>query len=164
MKKIVRPSLIVMILLLIQMVSPQFTAAHGTGSRILNDGRAVTAEFYYSDGDPMSYAEVLVFSPENGKVEYQNGRTDQRGRFAFFPETPGTWRIEANDGMGHKAVTSVEVHGEKSAETEAEKKSGKSIAVQNAQSGTSFPVLKSVAGLSLIFNLFFVFFLWKRKR
>ncbi|MGE0083911.1 MAG: hypothetical protein AB7S75_05770 [Desulfococcaceae bacterium] len=163
MKKIVRQSLIFLIPGLIQLLTTQFATAHGTGSRMLTDNKTVTAEFYYSDGEPMSYAEVLVFSPEDEKTEYQNGRTDRKGRFAFCPDTPGTWRIEASDGMGHKAVAGAEVQEEKTGETAAEKKSGKNISVQNAQSGTSSMLLKSVAGLSLIFNLFFVFFLRKRK-
>ncbi len=164
MKRIVIHGLIFLILGLIQLLSPQFAAAHGTGCRMLSDNRTVTAEFYYSDGEPMSYSEVLVFSPEDTKTEYQNGRTDRKGRFAFYPDTPGTWRIEANDGMWHKAVESADVQEEKTGETAAEKKSGKNISVQNAQNGTSSLLLKSVAGLSLIFNLFFVFFLWKRKK
>ncbi len=141
-------------------VNPQFTAAHGTGYRILGDNKAVTAEFYYSDGEPMSYAGVLVFSPGDEKTEYQNGRTDRQGRFAFYPDKNGAWRIEANDGMGHKAQGSFEVREEKSDKTEAEKK----IVVQNERTGSSSSLLlKSVAGISLIFNLYFGFYLLKRK-
>ncbi|MEZ4526459.1 MAG: hypothetical protein R2941_11120 [Desulfobacterales bacterium] len=148
---------------LIGLICYGLAAAHGTGCRILTEDKAVTAEFYYSGGEPMSYAEVLVFSPEDEKIEFQNGRTDRKGRFAFCPDTPGKWRIEASDGMGHKAVAGVEVHEKTSAETEAEKKPQDQIAVQNGQSGTSSLLLKSAAGLSLTVNLFFVLFLWKRK-
>lgn len=65
----------------------------------------MAVEFFYSDKTPMRYAEVLVFSPENEKAEYQNGRTDQSGRFAFLAETPGEWQMKVNDGMGHATVT-----------------------------------------------------------
>jgi len=157
MKKIIIHGLFLTLILLI---NPQFTMAHGTGYRILSDNKAVTAEFYYSDGEPMSYASVLVFGPGEEKTEYQNGRTDRQGRFAFYPDKNGTWRIEANDGMGHKAQGSVDILEKKSAETEPEKK----VAVQNERTESSSSLLfKSVTGLSLIFNLYAGFYLWKRR-
>jgi nickel transport protein len=148
------------IFVLIHLLHPHFAWAHGTDSRILGDNKAVTAAFYYSDGEPMSYAKVLVFSPQDQKTEYQNGRTDRQGRFAFYPDTPGIWRIEASDGMGHQAQSSVQVGETKSEEKNAEKE----IFVPNKQTGTSSVLLKSITGLSLIFNIFFVMYLWKRKK
>lgn len=152
MKKLLEYSLF---LVLIHLSNPQFASAHGAGSRILGDNKAVTAEFYYSDSEPMSYAKVLVFSPQDQKTEYQNGRTDRQGRFAFYPDTPGTWRIEANDGMGHKAQCPVEVSDVKADEKKAEKQ----IPVRNSSIS-----VKCISGLSLIFNIFFVIYLWKRKK
>lgn len=34
-------------------------------------------------------------------VEYQNGRTDAQGRFAFVPSAAGDWLIRLDDGTGH---------------------------------------------------------------
>ncbi|OQX27537.1 MAG: hypothetical protein BWK80_04835 [Desulfobacteraceae bacterium IS3] len=147
------------IFLLIRLLHPQPASAHGTGCRILRTDKTIAAEFYYSDGEPMSYAGVLVFSPQDSKTEYQNGRSDRKGRFAFYPDTPGIWRIEANDGMGHKAQTSLEVSYVKAGENKAEKE----IPVQNRQTRTLSTLLKCISGLSLIFNIFFVFYLLKRK-
>jgi nickel transport protein len=80
---------------------PPDARAHGTDYSLV-EGEALTAvAFNYSDGEPMAYAEVLVFSPQDPKVEHQNGRTDKHGKFAFCPDMPGAWRISANDGMGH---------------------------------------------------------------
>ncbi len=42
--------------------SVHFAGAHGTSYRVLETAVAVTAEFFYDDGEPMQYAEVLVFS------------------------------------------------------------------------------------------------------
>src|SRR6056297_1589987 len=90
-------------------VLPDGAAAHGTGYRVIEGAPVIAAEFFYSDKEPMRYAEVLVFSPENSEVEYQNGRTDQNGRFAFYPEMPGKWRITVNDGMGHAVRAEISV-------------------------------------------------------
>ncbi|QTA92552.1 hypothetical protein [Desulfonema magnum] len=162
MKKLIVYALFCGFFTFIRWLCPQPVAAHGTGCRILSDNKAVTAEFYYSDGEAMSYASILVFGPGDDKTEYQNGRTDRSGRFGFYPDKNGTWRIEANDGMGHKAQAAVEVREEKSAETEAEKNFPSSHA-ELGNKGTLSTLLKSVLGLSLIFNIFFVIFLWKRK-
>ena len=61
----------------------------------------------YDDGEPMGYAEVKIFSPDDQKVEYQNGRTDKMGRFAFFPSKGGEWKITISDGMGHGVTAKV---------------------------------------------------------
>jgi len=150
---------IFIIFILIYGLFPKTLSAHGTGYRILENSKAVVIEFYYSDGEPMSYAQVLVFSPQDNKTEYQNGRTDRKGRFAFYPDTPGTWHIEANDGMGHKAQGSVEVSDVKAGEKETEKQ----IPVQNNCTENSSMLLKCISGLSLIFNIFFAVYLWKGK-
>jgi nickel transport protein len=68
----------------------------------------VSAEF--DDGEPASYAQVKVYSPEGGEVEYQNGRTDRKGCFAFVPDRPGEWRIAIDAGMGHRITTAFVVN------------------------------------------------------
>jgi nickel transport protein len=114
--------------------------------------KAVAAvEFSYSDGEPMAYAEVMVFSPENSEVEHQNGRTDRHGKFVFCTDMPGEWRISANDGMGHRCDSKVEVH--------RGSLTGQPDAPQDA-SEVAHPVegsktLKIIAGLSLIWNFGF---------
>lgn len=81
------------------------SAAFGHGVTCRNiDEPAAAVFFAYSDGAPMSYAETKVFGPQSSPdLEFQNGRTDARGIFGFIPDRPGNWRIEARDGMGHKA-------------------------------------------------------------
>lgn len=76
--------------------------AHGVGHAPENTP-AEALRFYYSDGAPMAFAEITVFAPD--EAEYQNARTDAKGRFAFLPDTPGAWRVVINDGMGHRSET-----------------------------------------------------------
>jgi nickel transport protein len=87
------------------------SAAFGHGVTCRNiDEPAVAVLFAYSDGEPMSYAETKVFGPQSSSdLEFQNGRTDARGIFGFIPDRPGNWRIEARDGMGHKAIHEIAV-------------------------------------------------------
>lgn len=131
-------------------VSP-FADAHGTGYQVLNDSNALTLEFRYSDGEPMSYAEVLVFSPEDEKSEYQSGRTDRKGRFAFYPDKKGKWIIEANDEMGHKARAEIDRNPVQSSPHQPEQ--------SRASKKTGI-----IAGLSLILNLAFIFHLFKKRK
>ena len=77
-------------LLIVPVLSvPGFLEAHGTGYHVVEQNRTIVLECYYSDGSAMNYAETSVFSPENLEVEYQNGRTDSNGRFAFSPDSSG---------------------------------------------------------------------------
>ena len=82
--------------------------AHGVEYEV-KEGRAVVLKAGYDDGEPMSYAEVKIFSPGNKDIEHQNGRTDKNGCFAFLPDQPGEWKVIVNDGTGHGVVTKVEV-------------------------------------------------------
>lgn len=77
---------------------------HGVGHRVVHGAGAVVLEFFYSSGEPLSYAEIFIWSPDDARIEFQNGRADRNGRFAFAPAEKGTWRVEANDGRGHKAT------------------------------------------------------------
>lgn len=124
---------------------PENALSHGTGYRMLTEEETVQAEFYYSGGEPMAYAEILVFGPDDDAVEFQNGRTDRMGRFAFLPDRPGEWRMIVKDGRGHAVRATVAVSDEQPGETPA---------------GTQAPersapgVREILLGLSLIANLF----------
>lgn len=132
------------ILTLVLAASCAFTAdsafAHGVTANSTSS-KTVAVRFEYAGGDPMSYAEVLVFSPTttDGDAEFQNGRTDALGNFAFVPNVPGTWRITSSD-MGHKAEMQIEVTEE-------------GITQAKAPAGLSSQTMRIVLGLSLILNL-----------
>lgn len=44
-------------------------------------------------GDPIIFAEVKIYAPQNDSIEFANGRTDRVGRFAFVPDRPGMWTV-----------------------------------------------------------------------
>ncbi|MCS7180218.1 MAG: hypothetical protein NZ891_02570, partial [bacterium] len=56
---------------------------------------------------PLSFCDVKVFSPD--KKKFQEGLTDINGRFVFFPDKTGVWKIEISDGMGHGIVKEINV-------------------------------------------------------
>jgi nickel transport protein len=145
------------------LLNPAPVSAHGTDYRILSDAPAVSAEFFYADGEPMRYAEILIFAPENDTVEYQNGRTDQNGRFAFVPNAPGSWKIRVNDGMGHAVNTSVAFKG-----PEPQAAPDAAAAAEIADHGHhahDMPLWSRAGfGLSVLINIFLGLYLWKGRR
>ncbi|MDZ7640850.1 MAG: hypothetical protein U5J62_02315 [Desulfurivibrio sp.] len=158
---------------LMSLLAPPITAfAHGTDYRVIEKDQVVAAEFFYSDMTPMRYTEVLVFSPENDKVEFQNGRTDANGRFAFFAHLPGDWKIEVNDGMGHAVHAAIAVSPETQEANSAgdnsgleKKKAHSTVTKKNhALLGDASTVVKLFLGLSAMINLFLGMYVWKRKK
>ena len=121
--------------------------AHGTGYREAGF-KAVALEFMYSTGELMSYREARVFSPNDEKFAVQSGRTDEKGRFAFVPDTAGEWRVIVRDEEGHQC-TAVLVITQDFID-------GRDIAP--AQASSSMPqgvelFVRAVLGVSIIFNI-----------
>ena len=136
---------------------PAAVFGHGVGFRTIDDPGALVVEFYYSTGEPMAYAQVLVWSPEDDKVEFQNGRTDKNGRFAFAPTQNGAWRVEASDGRGHKAV----------AQCPVEKGTSEKPAPASAPGPAGVPgskTIKFILSISLLANLTLALLLFARKK
>lgn len=131
-------------LFLVILVGPLEAMAHGTGFTQHDAGNAVSFSFYYATGEPLAYCAVRVDAPGGGDLEFQNGRTDQRGGFAFIPNGPGTWKIFVKDGRGHA------VRAEALVEEGAE-------AVVLASTHRMPMVMAVVFGFSLLGNLFFMF-------
>lgn len=118
------------------------------------DAHAVAVRFSYAGGEPMSYVETKVFGPKSTPdLEFQNGRTDARGVFAFVPNIPGSWRVEAWDNLGHKG--SIEVVVEQS---NTGLKAGSQV--ETIKNGSV--VIKLLLALSIITNLAFVIAFIKR--
>lgn len=82
--------------------------AHGVRHSVSEGAMAVTAT--YDDGSPMAFCDVSVFSSVDPDEPYQTGSTDPAGRFAFVPDTNGSWRVTVDDGMGHAMTAEVNVH------------------------------------------------------
>ncbi len=151
MKKFLRSFLLLFLLVFILLRTSFDAWSHGTDYSLVKDANLAAIEFHYSDGEPMSYAEVLVFSPQNRQVEHQNARTDKHGKFAFCPDIQGAWLITANDGMGHLCEATVAIGPETSFE-KAAKPQGYTDSGHPLQGSK---ILKIISGLSLILNLAF---------
>ena len=85
-------------LLMLQIFSSE-ALAHGVEGTVQPGGLTVACQ--YSTGEPMSYAKVTIFAPGSDQP-FQVGHTDKNGRFGFFPDALGDWRLTADDGMGHR--------------------------------------------------------------
>lgn len=73
--------------------------AHETNYQV-KEAQTICTSFFFSDKNPMSYAEVEVYEP-NGKIPFQKARTDKNGVFCFLPDKEGTWKILAKGETEH---------------------------------------------------------------
>ncbi len=123
-------------------------SAHGTGYR-RSELKAVALEFMYSTGEKMSYREAKVFSPKDEKFAVQSGRTDEEGRFAFVPDSKGTWRVIVRDEEGHQCTAEIEITPEFLADGE-----GEAPSQENGElfGGTEL-LVRALLGVSIIFNI-----------
>jgi hypothetical protein len=89
------------LVLCIACLPPAVCLGHGAECNTVTGGTAIEA--VYDDGSPMAYCDVEVFRPGTPGEAFQGGSTDPLGRFAFVPDTTGTWKATVDDGMGHLA-------------------------------------------------------------
>lgn len=82
--------------------------AHGAHSERVTEAPAEVVRFSYTAGQAMDGARIRVRMPETQQV-FQVGRTDAQGQFAFVPDRPGNWIVEADDERGHKLEATVAV-------------------------------------------------------
>ena len=89
---------------------------HGIETRTLTSG-AVAVEFRFTDGTTMALADAMAFAPGHPNEPSVAGRTDEHGRFSFFPDQDGDWTVEVHDGDTHVARAVVTVSDHKVSET-----------------------------------------------
>ncbi len=131
---------------------------HGVEGEIApSEGYMATAR--YDDGEPMSYSETEIRSPDS-ELPFQTGRTDRNGRVFFKPDRPGKWQVIVKDGMGHRLALELAV-GESDG---AEKAETVEPVARTGGGAASSRTMGVVAGLSLIFGLSGVAFGWKNRR
>lgn len=145
------------------------TTIYGHGvSYSRTDDHAVSVKFQYSGGDPMSYASVLVFGPHSDPdLEYQNGRTDTKGKFAFIPDRAGLWKVIAEDGTGHKGVLSIQIDPasfKKNESRDASSTAEHSSSPKTITLGAGGSFRSILLGLSLIANLTLVIALIRTRK
>ncbi len=113
-------------------------------------GTAVIVKVQYDSGDPMMYAAVKVFFPDDKKTEYMNCRTDRQGTFAFVPNQKGEWSYTVNDGMGHGVSKSIAVTDD--------------FTIEKPASGGMTLVQKVIAALCVIWGAVGTALYWKSRR
>lgn len=113
----------------------------------------VGLQVIYDSGDPVSEADVQIFSPEDKKLIFQQLSTDKNGRFLFSPDKTGKWKVIVNDGMGHGLITDISI------ENLQTKK------ISDMEHPVSSRFQKILIGISIIFGLTgILFFISAKKR
>lgn len=134
-------------------MTPCLTHAHSVKSTVDKGGIVVTAQ--YNTGEAMSYAMVKISAPGSG-LTFQSGRTDRNGRFCFFPDMPGEWKVVVDDEMGHRLEVPVSVNETMELKTDQRH--------EGRAEGSLSRYEKALMGISIIFGIFGIFFWWKGKR
>ncbi len=129
---------------------------HGVLGRTVS-GKGILIEAEYDDGEPMSYASIEIFDSQE-KLPFQSGRTDRNGRFLFYPDEIGVWKIVVKDGMGHRLVLKANsdkiLNPKTTNEQQTKEISEKALSRHE----------KALMGISIIFGISGVFFWWKGRR
>ena len=136
-----------MVLVIILML-PALLYAHGVKGTLQAGGLAFTAQ--YDTGEAMSYARVSISAPGT-KLPFQSGRTDRNGRFCFFPDTAGEWKVVVDDEIGHRLEVNVPVDDAMKLKTDPSAgRSKRSLAKYE----------KALIGIGIIFGVSGLFF-WR---
>ena len=147
------------LLLLLIFSSAGAASAHGLYGYQNND-KSLVVYFEYSEGEPAAYGAVSVFSPSDGKFEYQKGRSDQNGYFAFRPNEVGTWKIMLDDAQGHQTQAIVEVPPDFFT---SEKNTEPVVKIVEPAVKKPTPI-NIILGLSVLFNFFLLALYYRRGR
>ena len=135
---------------IIFLLLPIVLSAHGVDHNIITKGIGV--EVKYSDGELLSYCETEVYSPDEPDDVFQKGLTDANGRFMFYPDKKGIWKVVINDGMGHGKIVEINV-----------KEDFQSYVVYKKQMSLFQKIITGVGIIGLIFTLVYII-LTKRKQ
>ena len=136
--------------LIMAFMLPSLLHAHGVTSKIDTGGIVVSA--MYDTGEAMDYARVTISAP-GANLKFQSGRTDRNGRFCFFPDVSGDWKVVVDDEMGHRLEVNVTVDEAMVLQATRENR--------NAGRGFLTRYEKALMGISIIFSLSGIFFWWK---
>lgn len=88
-------------------VSTGSALAHGITTDVSIEGGVVIVGAFYSPAQPVAGASVTIYSPAEPENDWQTGKTDKTGHFAFVPDTEGEWLIVIDDQMGHMKKATV---------------------------------------------------------
>ncbi|MBI4892395.1 MAG: hypothetical protein HY821_17355 [Acidobacteria bacterium] len=133
------------------LAAPAALMAHELDLKVRLAAPAVIVEGAYGGMEPLPFAKVAVFSPEDEKIEFQTGVTDREGRFAFIPPRGGQWRVQVDDEEGHRGQVTVNV---------PEKFEGAAAAVPEGGSRLE----RALLGVSILFGLTGFWYGFKARR
>jgi nickel transport protein len=97
----------ILLISLLSMVSTGSVLAHGFSVDMAVNGKVVILKASYSSSQPLVDASVFIYSPNEPDNEWQKGRTDKTGHFAFLPDVQGEWTVVIDDQKGHKKTTTI---------------------------------------------------------
>jgi hypothetical protein len=100
-----RHPLVVLVAVVMQLLPGGELWAHGMTLVLERRGDVVVAAVRYDGGRPVAGAAVVIRAP--GDAEYQAGRTDAAGLFAFVPSQAGEWHVLVDDGLGHRRTARI---------------------------------------------------------
>jgi len=130
--------------------------SHGVLGRV-ESGKGILVEVEYDDGEPMTYASIEIFDSEEN-LPFQSGRTDRNGRFLFYPDKMGDWKVVVTDGMGHGLTLKTNIDKmfnlDKTNEQQAKDINENSLSRYE----------RTLMGISIIFGISGIFFWWKGRR
>ncbi len=109
--RILRRLLLLALVMVLTMLHAGSAWAHGT-TIDLNEVQAIDITARFDNGDPMSGAQVSVYSPADAATPWLSGIADENGRFVFTPDRtiPGEWAIQVRTA-GHGDWVYVELDG-----------------------------------------------------
>jgi len=146
-------TLIAIVFVVVLAAYPLRVMAHGVRGSVASGGVIVKAE--YTTGEPMSYAKLVITAPDK-KIPFQIGRTDRNGRFCFYPDMPGKWRVVLSDGMGHRLEMALPINHVG--------RIGTSGYIESPLQRWISKYLRAIAGVSIIFGIFGCLMGWKGYR
>lgn len=148
-------------LLCLVVLSPARLAAHALlAEDLLVSSTVVLLAAQYSGGEAAAYNAVQVYPPGTREVEFQNGRTDAQGRFAYSPNTAGLWTVIISDTMGHRVVHTTEVPA---ASAHMQPPDTAPVAAPTPRQEQAL-FIRILLGFSLLANIFFTLYLYKKAR
>jgi nickel transport protein len=155
------PKQFILCIILIAIIVTE-SPAHDVSIEITKNYPSVILRASYFQAEPLSYASVMIFSPGSDVVEYQNGRTDKSGYFAFVPNETGEWKITVDDEMGHYTQSIVTI----SDDFFTNEGTNAVVAHSNRRSsiGDLQPLYKIIFGLALLFGITGIFYWSKAKQ
>lgn len=72
---------------------------------------AIAIEAKFDNGKPISNAQVVVYAPDNPAQPWQQGVTDEQGKFTFIPDytNEGNWSIKVRSA-GHGNLINIPIN------------------------------------------------------